>query len=63
MTDNKQKKRTSWLFVYAAMFVAVVFATQSGAKVPADRRALSPVIIDGNAPLLNVEAVVRRADL
>lgn len=63
MTDKKQKKSKSWLIVYAAMAAAVIFATQSDAVESPDRNALSPVMIDGEAPLLRVDSIVRRADL
>ncbi len=62
MTDKK-KKLKSWLIVYATMVAAVVFTTQSGAVALLDQGTLSPVIIDGEAPLLNVDSVVRRSDL
>ncbi len=60
---TNKKKRKSWLIVYAIMVAAVVFTTQSGAVAPLDQATLSPVIIDGKAPLLNVDSVVRRSDL
>lgn len=63
MIDTKHKKLNSWLFVYATMIVAVVFATRSGAVAPHSEGALSPVVIDGEAPLLKVNPVVGRADL
>ncbi len=63
MTEKKQKKLKSWLIVYAAMVGAVIFASQSRAVAPRDLSALSPLTIDGEAPLLNVDSVVRRSDL
>lgn len=63
MTDKKHKKLKSWLIVYAAMFAAVIFATQSSAVTPGDQGALSPVIIDGRAPVLDIDSVTRRSDL
>ena len=63
MTQKKRKSLSSWLIVYALMSVAVIFATQSRALTPQDRGDLSPVKIDGVAPLLIVDPVVNRADL
>lgn len=63
MDARKRKKVTSWIFVYAALIAAVVFASQSGATAPRELSALSPVILGGDAPALRVESVVRRSDI
>ena len=63
MTDKKRKKLQSWLIVYAVMCVAVIFTTQSRAVAPPGQGALSPVTIEGEAPILTIDPVVRRSDL
>ena len=63
MTDKKRKKLQSWLIVYAVMCVAVVFTTQSRALAPPGQGALSPVSVEGVAPVLNIDPIVRRSDL
>lgn len=63
MTDKKQKNFKSWLIVYAAMFAAVIFAAQSSAVASRDQGALSPVVIGGKAPILDIVSVTRRSDL
>ena len=63
MTQKKRKTLKSWLIVYAVMTAAVIFATQSRALSPDDSGNLSPVMLDGAAPILTIDPVVRRADL
>ena len=63
MAGKQGKKLTSWVFVYAALVVAVVFASQSGTAAARDLATLSPVVLGGNAPALPIRAVVRRSDI
>ncbi|MBT8068019.1 MAG: hypothetical protein KJO09_12330 [Gammaproteobacteria bacterium] len=63
MTQKKPKKLKSWLVVYAVMSAAVIFTTQSRALSPQDHGNLSPVMIDGPAPILTIDPVIRRSDL
>lgn len=63
MNDKKRKKLKSWLIVYALMCAAVVFTAQSLAIPATGQRDLSPVTLEGEEPILNVETIVRRTDL
>jgi len=63
MDAKKGKGVTSWIFVYAVLIAAVVFAAQSGAATTKKPTNLSPVILGGEAPTLKLDAVVRRSDI
>lgn len=64
MDGNKKTSRVaSWIFVYAALIVAVVFASQSAETAPRDLSVVSPVVLGGAAPVLAVDSIVRRSDL
>jgi hypothetical protein len=63
MNARRTKTITSWIFVYAALFAAVVLTSRSAATVPPDIHALSPVILNADPPALRIDAVMRRSDI
>lgn len=60
---KESKRLTSWIFVYAALIMAVIFASQSGAQTTPDLGSVSPVAQSDDAPFLNVEPIMNRSDL
>lgn len=61
--SKHSKRLKSWTYVYAALIIAVVFASQSGAQTTRDLGSVSPVAQGSAAPFLSVDPVVKRSDL
>ena len=53
----------SWIVVYAGFMAAIVFAEQGMAMIVPGPGSVSPVLIGADAPIINVEPVVRRLDI
>lgn len=54
---------TSWLITCAALITAVAFADQGREPVAPNPALLSPVIVTGAAPTLELRSIVRRSDI
>ena len=52
-----------WIIIYAGFMAAIVFAETDTAMTLPGAGDLSPVLIQADAPVLRIEAVVRRSDI
>ena len=53
----------SWIIIYAGFMAAIVFAETGTAMTLPEPGDLSPVLMQAEAPVLKIEAVVRRSDI
>ena len=53
----------SWIILYAGFMAAIVFAETGTAMTLPESGDLSPVLMQADAPVLEIEAVVRRSDI
>ena len=53
----------SWIIIYAGFMAAIVFAETGTAMTLPEAGDLSPVLMQADAPVLKIEAVVRRSDI
>ena len=53
----------SWIIIYAGFMAAIVFAETGTAMTLPEPGDLSPVLMQADAPVLRIEAVVRRSDI
>lgn len=62
MTKERTKTHAVWFTLYAALFSAVAFASSPPSPV-AGHTALSPVVLDAQAPAFGVRPVAARVDI
>jgi len=53
----------SWIILYAGFMAAIVFAETGTAMTLPEPGDLSPVLMQADAPVLEIDAVVRRSDI
>ena len=53
----------SWIIIYAGFMAVIVFAESGTAMTLPEPGDLSPVLMQADAPVLRIEAVVRRSDI
>ncbi len=63
MSQRGKKTFASWIFVYVGLLVAVVLVAQTGSAAPQNTANLSPVVIDGAAPALTIDSLIKRSDI
>ncbi len=63
MNYRGRKRVASWLLVYVGFAAAVVFAAQTGSAAARNTASLSPVVLDGQAPALTIDSLMKRSDI
>ncbi|MGB5511792.1 MAG: hypothetical protein WBM87_08805 [Woeseiaceae bacterium] len=53
----------TWIVIYAGFMAAIVFAENGTAMTLPEPADVSPVVMQAAAPVLKIEAVVRRSDI
>lgn len=52
-----------WIVIYVGFMASIVFAENGTAVTLPEPGDLSPVLMQADAPVLRIEAVVRRSDI
>ncbi|MBT8087743.1 MAG: hypothetical protein KJO46_06880 [Gammaproteobacteria bacterium] len=63
LVSSKTTMRKSWLALYAALISAIVFADPATGVAASPAAAVSPVVIDTEAPGFDVRSFIRRLDI
>ena len=63
MFREGSKMIKSWIIIYAGFMASIVFAETGTAMALPGPGDLSPVLMQADAPVLRIEAVVHRSDI